>query len=748
MSGIRESRWLTCGTLVIAQLIVLQLVGVAQQTALSGQKPTGSLSDSQASATSGPQGSPVKLPWVHLDGTYFVRDDRRFLPVGAHWVPAKAALQWPVHWDPKDIESDFAKMRELGFNMVRLDMLWAWFEPRPGDYNPLAFRELDYLISLAHRYQIYLHPSLFIGGEVGEAYWDVPWRHGRNPHADPEMLRLETNLAIEFGRRYGNESAIIAWDLTDEPPFWILPEGATTDAMAINWTRLIANGIRQYDKHHPIVVGTSGQETSHGPFRADNISGLVDFLSVHPFTLYDPDLFPDALLSARGTYGASFEIRLSQGANRPVMIHEMGASTAQFSPERVAAYDRAQIYSALGAGSIGVDLWCYTDAAPEQFHKVPYLRTPQETGWGMTTWDRQDKPLAREFKKISRVVRQLDLVGITPVPAEIGIVIPEEWAKPHGDFSHFGLTGPEVTPYVSQMDGDAVPGRSPQDVSDPNRWLMSSALTSFILARRAGLEADFPREYSDWSKRRMLFMPSPITSTGNAFLAHVHSDFYERARKYVEDGGSLYASVAADGAIPEMSSLFGARLVDRAPTSEVTLKIVAAFGDLKPGDTFHYVVPTQTIESWGTLLEVTTGKVIAVDQDGHPALVSNKLGSGNTLLSAYPLEHYLANLPSVFDKPEETHRIYAAFRDWTNVKPMLHADQPAVEVSILKGDRRGYAVAVNHSDEAQHVTISANLPIHAVARISPEGSRPLPMDGSGWKIDLGPYEGAIVEWKQ
>src|SRR4029077_299977 len=96
----------------------------------------------------------------------------------------------------------------------------------------------------------------------------------------------------------------------------------------------------------------------------------VDFLSVHPFTLYAPDLFPDPLLSARGTYGAAFEIALSQGAGRAVMIHAMGASTAQFSPDRIAAYDRALMYSGLAAGSIGVDLWCYTDAAPEQFHKV------------------------------------------------------------------------------------------------------------------------------------------------------------------------------------------------------------------------------------------------------------------------------------------------------------------------------------------------------------------------------------------
>jgi len=731
----------------VQKIRVLRLVGIGTIAcwALLLLQPRSSLG--QPASQTATTASVKKLPPVHLDGQYFVRDGKRFLPVGAHWVPARAAMQWPLQWDPKDIEADFAKMHELGYSIVRLDMLWAWFEPRPGDYNPSAFQQLDYLVSLAHKYQIYLHPSLFIGGEVGEAYWDVSWRHGRHPHSDPEMLRLETNLAAEFGRHYANESAIIAWDLTDEPPFWIVG-GQTTDPMAINWTRLIVDGIRQYDKLHPIVVGTSGEEIGHGPFRADDIAQFVDFFSVHPFTLYAPDLFPDALLSARGTYGAAFELALSQGAGHPVMIHEMGASTAQFAPERVAAYDRAQIYSGLGAGSIGVDLWCYTDASPEQFHKAPYLRTPQETGWGMTTWDRQDKPLAREFKKISQVVGQLDLTGVSPAPADIGIVIPDEWAKPHGDFSHLGLTGPEMVPYVSMSDPDAIPGRPQLDVSATNHWLMGSALTTFILARRAGLKADFPREYADWAKRPMLFMPSPITSTGDVFLAHVHSDFYEKVRKYVENGGLLYASLASDGAVPEMASLFGARLVDRAVNSEVTLKFVVPFGDFKPGETLHYTVPDATVASWGALLEVSNGKIIAVDQDGHPALVANTLGSGKTLLSAYPLEHYLANVPAVFDKPEDTHRIYTAFRDWAGVKPVFSADRPTVEVSALNGDHRGYVVVVNHSDQTENVKISTALPAHAVTRIAPEGPKPITMEGSSWKMDLGPYEGAIVEWKQ
>jgi len=382
------------------------------------------------------------------------------------------------------------------------------------------------------------------------------------------------------------------------------------------------------------------------------------------------------------TYGAAFEIALSSGAGRPAMIHEMGGSSAQYAPERIALYDRLQMYSGLAAGSIGVDLWCYTDASPEQFHRAPYLRTPQETRWGMTTWDRQDKPLATEFKNFAKIVGKLDLTGILPSPAEMAIVIPDEWAKPRGDFSRFGLGRSEATPYVSIFDSDAVPGQPPPNVSADNRWLISSALNAFVLGHRAGMKSDFPREYDDWTKYPMLFMPSPLTSTAS------HSDFYENARKYVEGGGFLYASVAADAAIPDMESIFGARLVDTVTVPEVTLKVMVPFGALKPGDSFHYSVPAANPRVWGSLLEVKGGKIIAVDQDGRAALVANAVGSGKTLLSAYPIETYLANAPSAFEKPENTHRIYAAFRDWAGVKLAFRSDQPSVEVTSLRGGMR------------------------------------------------------------
>ena len=724
--------WRLYGLVVVCLIWAPPTTGGAQR-----QQGTASEQSSQQGMNEAP------LPAVRLDGNYFSREGRRFIPVGANWVPAQAAMEWPYEWDPKSVEADFARMHELGFNTIRLDMVWAWFEPRPGDFNPEAFKGLDFLVSLAHRYHIYLHPMLLIGGEVGEAFWDVPYRQGRNPQSDPYMLRLETDFAAEFARRYGKESAILAWDLTDEPPFWISDQ--TTDSMAINWTRLLRGAIRRYDSLHPIVVGTSMEDVGRGPFRPDNLREEVDFFSVHPYSIYSQKLFPDAMLSTRGTYAAALETALSGSAGHPVMVQEIGASAAQYEPEQIAAYLRANLYSALGAGADGFLIWCYTDAAPRQYRLVPYLRSPHETQFGLTTWDGKERATGKMFEDFEKIVGRLDLAGVEPASATAGIIVPDEWSKPYGDESHFGLTGPAIVPYTSTDEGGAVAGQKLPDRSEENEWLTGSWLSAFILARQAGLKADFPREYSDWQSRPLLLLPSPLTSTDN-FLVHVHSDFWEKARRYVDNGGALYASLCGDAAIPEMESLFGARLVDHSPVGDVTLKVVTDWSGLKSGDTFHYSGgggPRQ----WAATLNVRGGTTIAVDQNGRPALVANHLGKGFTLVCAYPLETYLANVPAAFDKEENSYRIYQAFRDWAGIKPRFCTSQPSVEAMSLDARDHGYVIVVNHHGKAEHGSVATAEPLKSVRRLTPDGEQPVSFQGSQWELDLQPYGAAVFAWK-
>ena len=679
----------------------------------------------------------MTLAPVSLSGNFFVRNGQPFLPVGAHWVPARTSLGWPVEWDEADLEADFAKMADLGFNTVRFDLFWAWFEPRPGDYNPEAFRQLDVFIRLAHQYGIYLHPALFIGGEVGEAFWDLPWRQGRHPHADPEMLRLQTDHAAEFARRYHAEPAILAWDLTDEPPFWIVAD-RTTDAMAINWTRLVAGALRRYDPDHLLCVGTSMEDINHGPFRPDNLAAEVDFFSVHPYSIYTPDRFPDPMLSERGTYAGAFETSLSLGAGRPVMMHEFGASSAQYDPERIAAFDRVTLYSGLAAGACGFLPWCYTDAAPELFRRVPYLRAPHETQFGLTTWERQDRPRGRVLREFSRQLDQLDLTDLRPAPGEAALIIPHEWAKPYGDMSRAGLAGSAALPYTSTQDGF--------ETGEANLWLTRSLLITFILARRAGWKVDMPREYTNWQSHPLLLLPSPLTSTERN-LVHVHTTFWDAVRTYVDQGGTVYASLCADAAIPGMVDLFGASLSDHAPAEEILLKLVKPFGSLPAGTEFHFRADPSNGRQWPATLDVAAGMVIAVDGVGKPALVANTFGRGKTLLSAYPLESYLAVRPAAFEGPESTHLLYHALAEWAGVQPMFSTNVPGVEVAGLTAGEHGYAVLANHQHEEKRVTIISKLPLKEVNQITINGKQPLLLQDRLWRMDIPAYDGAVVEWK-
>jgi len=680
------------------------------------------------------------LTSVTLSGNYLETDGRRFIPIGVNWVPARAAMQWPYEWDPASIEADFAKMRDLGLNFVRFDLVWQWFEPRPGQYNEEAFRQLDFFIEMAHRYSVYLNPNFFIGGQVGDAYWDVPWRNGRHPHADPDMLRLQARHVEEFARRYRGESAILAWDLTDEPPFWIV-SGDTTDAMAANWTQMLCNGLRTFDPDHLIICGTSGQEVSRGPFRADVIARWVDLLSVHPYPIYNHDLYPEPLLSTRMTYSTALETMLSRGAGKPVLMQEFGSTSAQFDLERQACYYNTLMYSALAAGNQGFIAWCSTDADPNvQYHRAPYKRDPHETQFGITDYQGNDRPQGREMRWMSQVLQQLDLEGIEPAPIEAGIIVPHEWA--HGpDYNQYGFPADRLYQYAP---------RNILNYRTDKHWqqvLIQSWLSTFILCRQVGIHVGFPREYDDWSEMPLLLTPVPASDMRGY---HLYTPFWQRVRPHVEAGATLYASLCAASAIPipDVIELFGANLTDRAVwLPQMQLIFVEDFFGIQAGEVFEFPAGPG-LHGTGVLLNVHDARVLALDQDGNPALLVHELGQGHTVLCAYALEHMLGMTPNVFEGGSSYWRLYRALKGLAGIRSPFSVDQPEVEVGCLTGVGRDYVILVNHTPNTINGDVVASRGDGEVMHILPEGAEPVDQTGDSWPFELPGFTGTLFEWRQ
>ncbi len=646
---------------------------------------------------------------------------------------------WPWRVGPDRFDAAFAAMAKLGLDAVRVDLLWGAIEPEPGRYDEAHLAVLDAIAESARRHGLLFHPALFIGGEVGDAVWDVPWRGGRRPHDDPELLRSQVAHAAMLARRWRDDPNLLAWDLTDEPPFWL--DRDTSDAAARAWTEALAGAIRSEDPAALVTIGTASQEVGWGPFRADVVAGALDFTTVHPYPIYAPELYPDQLLGARMTHAGAFETALAAGAGQPVMVHEYGASSTQFDPERIAAYDRLLCWSSLGRGAAGFLAWCWADAEPAAHWRAPYVRQPHEIQFGVVDWRGELRPRGRVLADLASTVRHLDLDGLASRgPSEpAAIPVPHEFARPY-DEAAYGLDDAPAGLYRP-----AEAAWTPQRDVAP---LVRGMLNAFVLASRAGASIGFPRERLDgvWPDVPLVLLPAPLSSTLST-LHHVRSTYWSGAEAHAARGGSVWVSCSAESAIPEMNSLLGCRILDRARVDRPpVLRFVRPWGPFAPGD--EYLLPAWDgrLATRGVSLGLADAEVIALDAHGDPALVVVRRGTGWAVTCAQPIELLLASVPDAHGPGDRSWGIYAGLLAVAGAADAARADHPELTTGTVRGERGGLTTVTNHGPEAIRARLRLPEGSSQAQAIGPLGASGAILDEGGVEVTLGAFEATIVGW--
>jgi len=137
---------------------------------------------------------------------------------------------YPEQWPHERWAEDFAKMREIGFNLVRMgEFAWAFFETAPGVFH---FDWMDEAVNLASKNGISvvlatptaaippwlrkLHPNVLGANESG------PFTYGGRKGFSidsPPMREAAERVIIALARRYGNNPAVVGWQLSNEPGF-------------------------------------------------------------------------------------------------------------------------------------------------------------------------------------------------------------------------------------------------------------------------------------------------------------------------------------------------------------------------------------------------------------------------------------------------------------------------------------------------------------------------------------------------
>jgi len=179
------------------------------------------------------QRAPLEKIRIAPDGrTFQTQSGVPFVPMGVNYY--RPGMGWaPQLWKKFDAEAtreDFARMKELGVNCVRVFLTFGSFLMEVDATDEEGFAKFDKFLQIAEDTGIYVHPT-------GPDHWEgLPAWARADRYADEQVLIALENFWKRFAGRYRGRNALFAYDLLNEPHVpWDTP------AVRGNWNQWIAD---------------------------------------------------------------------------------------------------------------------------------------------------------------------------------------------------------------------------------------------------------------------------------------------------------------------------------------------------------------------------------------------------------------------------------------------------------------------------------------------------------------------------
>ncbi len=287
----------------------------------------------------------VKIPPAGANSLEHIRvsDD------GSHFVRAKSGTRfvvWGVNYDHDDTGSlldeywiedwdtvveDFAEIKALGANCVRIHLQVGKFMLAPDRVSPQAIAQLKRLVRLAEETGLYLDVT---GLACYHKSNIPPWYDQLD---ESKRWDVQATFWETIAKACSGSPAIFCYDLMNEP---ILPgEKPTTDwlagefggnhfvqrlALELNgrsrediaeaWVNKMVDAIRRHDKRHMITVGVIPWVFAFGGgkplFYSPRVGKRIDFVAVH--------FYPE-----KGKVDKAVKALKAYEVGKPLIIEEM-----------------------------------------------------------------------------------------------------------------------------------------------------------------------------------------------------------------------------------------------------------------------------------------------------------------------------------------------------------------------------------------------------------------------------------------
>lgn len=377
---------------------------------------------------------------IAADGRTFCLDDgERFVPFGVTYY--RPGTGWaPQVWkqfDPQATRRDFAQMKKVGVNCVRVFLSFGSFYSDPGQLKPEGLAKFDQFLAIAEEFGIYVHPT-------GPDLWEGPPDWQPVAMEDEKTLRALESFWKLFAARYRGRHILFAYDLKNEPelgweglllktrwnnwlkmkylttqslghawgetapPEWgelsapadkdslksqrLLDYQAFRESVADEWTRRQVTAIKSVDPNALVTVGLiqwsipsllPGSIRYYSAFRPQRQARFLDFLEIHfyPFATGPYEYRGDADELANLAYLQGV-VREAARPGKPVVLAEFGW---------------------YGGGKPKFDRGVHPAATEEQqaryCRRLVEVSAPYVTGW--LNWGFYDQPEATDCSELT-----------------------------------------------------------------------------------------------------------------------------------------------------------------------------------------------------------------------------------------------------------------------------------------------------------------------------------------------------------
>jgi endo-1,4-beta-mannosidase len=356
--------------------------------------------------------------------------------LGVNYWPRRKAMYWWSNFDQGEVREDFALMRELGMDMVRIFLLWDDFQPAPDAVSNTALNHLIEVCNIAAGQELKLNVTFFTGHMSGPN-WPPRWLLNGAPTGQRQVVSQGHAVSQGYHNPFHDSTALTAahlqlqtvvgtlrdhsaiglWNLGNEPDIFAQPDDSTTGRA---WVRDMVRLIRSLDNTHPITFGLHTDSLLHdNGLRVDQVYAETDLAVMHAYPMYqdwvrsalDPDFVPfcGALTAALCGKPVLFEEfggpTITPG--QPSQVIEWtgfnGQTRQQYmaSEEDLAAYFEAVLPRLHQNGGLGALLWCFADYSPELWNRPPCDHFIHERHFGLVRPDGTLKPHAKTVQQFA-----------------------------------------------------------------------------------------------------------------------------------------------------------------------------------------------------------------------------------------------------------------------------------------------------------------------------------------------------------